>query len=101
MISISTLTDLNLNSAQLLEEAGEILSSIILHNTKLVHLYLSNNSLGNGALHVMKAIQHLTQLRTLYLSNVTLGVVSEECGEALSYAMSNKNHLKDVDLSNS
>ena len=101
MISISTLTDLNLNSTQLLEEAGEVLSSIILHNSKLVHLCLSNNSLGNGALHVMKAIQHLTQLRTLHLSNVTSGgVVSEECGEALSYAMSNNNHLEDVDLSN-
>ena len=101
MISISTLKELNLNSTQLLEEAGEILSSIILHNTRLVHLDLSNNSLSNGALHVMKAIQHLTQLRTLHLSNVTSGgVVSEECGEALSYAMSNNNYLEDVDLSN-
>ena len=101
MISISTLTDLNLISTQLLEEAGEVLSSIILHNTRLVHLRLSNNSLGNGALHVMKALQHLTQLRTLHLCNVTSGgVVSEECGEALSYAMSNNNHLEDVDLSN-
>ena len=101
LIGISTLRNLNLNSTQLLEEAGEVLSSIILHNTRLEHLYLSNNSLGNGALHVMKAIQHLTQLRTLHLSNVTSGrVVSEECGEALSYAMSNNNHLEDVDLSN-
>ena len=101
MISISTLTDLNLSSTQLLEEAGEILLSIILHNTRLINLYLSNNSLGNGALHVLKAIQHLTQLRILRLGDVTSGgVVSEECGEALSYAMSNNTHLEDVDLSN-
>ena len=101
MVTISTLTDLNLNSTQLLEETGEVLSCIILHNTGLEHLYLSNNNLGNGAVHVMKAIQHLTQLRTLHLSNVTSsGVVSEECGEALSYAMSNNNHLENIDLSN-
>ena len=101
MVTISTLTDLNLNSTQLLEETGEVLSCIILHNTGLEHLYLSNNNLGNGAVHVMKAIQHLTQLRTLHLGNVTSSrVVSEECGEALSYAMSNNNHLEDIDLSN-
>ena len=101
MVTISTLTDLNLNSTQLLEETGEVLSCIILHNTGLAHLYLSNNNLGNGAVHVMKAIQHLTQLRKLHLGNVTSGgVVSEECGEALSYAMSNNNHLEDIDLSN-
>ena len=99
MMSISTLTALNLNNSQLLQETGELLSSIILNNTMLVNLNLGNNNLGNGALHVIKAIQHLTQLRTLHLGNINITKeVCEGCGEALSHALSNNTHLENIQL---
>ena len=97
--SIATLTTLNLINARLGEDAGEILSSIILHNIKLVHINLSYNNLGNGALHVIKAVQQLTQLEVLHLSNINLGEeVIKECGHALSCTIINSTQLAVLDL---
>ena len=100
LLSITTLISLNLSNAQLSKDEGEILSSIILHNVKLIRINLSDNNLGNGALHVIKAIQHLTRLEVLQLSNINFGEeVIKECDQDLSYIIINCTQLAVLDLS--
>ena len=95
--NISTLTSLNLGKTLLVQEAGEDLSSIILHNTKLVYLYLSGNDLREGALQVVKALQQITSLKVLDLGNCNLP--KEICGE-LAHVIDCNKYLEQLLLPN-
>ena len=87
--TISTLRFLNLNDNQIPEEAGEALASVILHNTGLEELHLSDNNLSKGILKVLKALQHITSLKTLNLEKV--GITKEASSELALAITSNKN----------
>ena len=103
MTKVSNLKCLSLQNTQLFQQTGLWLSSIILQNTGLIHLDLSDNHLGDGALHVIKAIQCLTQLKILNLSNIKLTLskkISEDCGKALLCGLMNNTNLENVNLSN-
>ena len=103
MTKISNLKVLSLKNTQLFQQAGEYLSSIILQNTGLICLDLSDNHLGSGALHVIQAMQCLTQLKILNLSNIKLTLskkLSEDCGKALLCGLMNNTNLENVNLSN-
>ena len=96
--NISTLHILNLRKTCLLNEAGNLLSDVILHNSRLVYIDISDNDLNDGALQVIKAIKHLKQLETLALGNINLTSANNECGEDLSETIINNTHLTDIDL---
>ena len=103
MTKVSNLKCLSLQNTQLFQQTGLCLSSIILQNTGLIHLDLSDNHLGDGALHVIQAMQCLTQLKILNLSNIKLTLskkTSEDLGKALLCGLMNNTNLVNVNLSN-
>ena len=88
MKDITTLTKLKLSKTHLRKEAGESLSTIILHNAKLVHINFSDNNLGKGTLHVMRALKHLTQLKALHFRNISSSkALNEEWSRELALAI--------------
>ena len=95
LITISTIKSLNMNDNQITEEAGEALTSVILHNTGLEELHLSGNNLGKGLLNVMKATQHITSLRKLSLGNNNISI---EVSNELASAIKVNKHLEVVEL---
>ena len=96
----TTLTELNLSKTHLPEEAGEPLSLIILHNTKLRHINLSHNHLGNGALHVMKALKQLEELKSLRLCNISSSkTLNDEWSKELACAIHSSRCLELLSLS--
>ena len=95
--TISTLQYLNFNNNQMTEEAGEALASVILHNTRLEKLHLSDNNLGEGTLKVLKALQHITSLKLLDLEYN--GMPKEASGE-LALALTSNKHLEELWLAN-
>ena len=100
VMNISSLVLLNLNNAHLEQDGGKMLASIILCNTNLQYLDLSDNNLGNTVFHVLKAIQHLKRLIALCLCNISLEKLNQECGEAFSYAIMNNVYLEIFNLDN-
>ena len=99
VMNMSSLVMLNLSNAHLEQESGEMLASIILCNTNLQYLDLSDNNLGNNTVfHVIKAIQHLKRLIALCLRNISLEKLNQECGEAFSYAIMNNVYLEIFNL---
>ena len=89
--TITTLTMLNLNNNQITQEAGEALTSVIIHNTRLEELHLRTNSLGIGAVKVAKALQHITTLKILDLSNNN---IPQEACEELALGIKSNEQLK-------
>ena len=97
LTTITTLTVLYLNNNQIPQEAGEALASVIMHNTGLEELYLSDNNLGVGTLKIAKALQCITTLRILGLGNNN--IPQEACDE-LALAIKSNKHLKSLLLNN-
>ena len=93
LTTITTLTVLNLENNQLTQQAGEILASVIMHNTGLEDLCLNNDHLGVGALKVSEALQHITTLRILGLSN---NEIPQEACDNLTLAIKSNKHLKQL-----
>ena len=89
--TMSSLICLNINDNQITEEAGEVLASVILHNTRLEKLYLRNNNFGKGMLEVAKALQHITSLKSLNLCN---NGISNEVSVELAIAFKLNKHLE-------
>ena len=99
LMNISTLKSLDLSNAHLSQGAGEILSKVLLNNSDLIHINVSKNNLGNGALHVINSIQYCRQLIKVGLRNINLGkVIFKESGEALSNAIISNTALEYIDL---
>ena len=90
--TISTLKLLIINNTQITEEAGEALASVVVHNTGLEELYLSNNNLGEGMLVVIKTLQQLTSLKSIGLTNTNIS--KEASGELALAIQSNKDLQK-------
>ena len=102
MTKVSNLEVLILKNAQLFQQSAVCLSSVILQNSGLIYLDLSDNHLGSGALHVIKAIQCLTQLKGLDLSNINLTLskkTSEDWGKALLCGLMKNTNLENINLS--
>ena len=95
LTTITTLTVLDLDNNQIPQEADEVLASVIMHNTGLEELYLSDNNLGAGALKIAKALQCITTLRILGLGNSN--IPQEACDELALTVKLNK-HLKQFEL---
>ena len=93
--TISALKLLNMNNNQITEEAGEALASVILHNTGLEELHLSNNNLGDGILIVAKALQHITSLRSLDLGDNN---IPEKASCEIALAVKSNKHLEKLVL---
>ena len=98
---ISSLKVLNLQSNQLTEDAGEYLSSVIFSNTGLHQLFLDNNDIGKGMLHIVTALQQLNSLQALGLSNTNMPkdatddlALAIECNQSLNTVQLNKNNLQ-------
>ena len=98
MSTISTLKFLNINKNQITEEAGEAIASVILHNTKLEELHLSDNNLEDGMLKAAKDLKHISSLRSLDLSNNN---ISKEVADELALAISVNKQLEEMQLYNS
>ena len=95
--TISTLSVLNISNTQTTDEAGEALASVVIHNTGLKELYLSNNNLGEGMLVVTKALQQITSLRSIGLCNIN---ISREASCALALVIRSNRHLEKLWLHN-
>ena len=98
---ISSLKELNLRSNQLTEDAGEYLSSVICNNAGLNQLFLDNNDIGKGMLHIVKALQQLNSLQVLDLSNTNMPkdvtddlALAIECNQSLNTVQLNNNNLQ-------
>ena len=92
-----TLTVLDLSNNQISQEAGESLSSVIMHNTRLEELHLHSNNLGIGTLEVAKALQHITTLKMLDMSNNN---IPQEVSRELAVAIESNQLLTKLWLSN-
>ena len=95
--NISTLKYLNLINSQTTEEAVAALASVILHNTGLEELYLSDNNFAEGLFNVMKALQHVTSLKILTLGNSN---ISKEVSCELALAVESNKQLQKLWLHN-
>ena len=84
----TSLQVLNVRNNQLNAEACKALASVVLHNTGLEELHLSNNNLDKGAIEIMRALQHITSLRLLDLGNSNLP--NEVSGELALAVQSNR-----------
>ena len=93
--TISTLKYLNFNNNQMTEGAGETLASVILHNTGLEELHLSDNNLGEGLSNVMKALQRVTSLRALDLGDNN---VTKEVSCDLAHVIKSNMYLEKLSL---
>ena len=58
-LQYSSLSVLSSQCSQLTEDAVEYISSIILNNTGMNELYLNDNNIGKGVLHIDEALQNL------------------------------------------
>ena len=88
---ISSLAELDLRFNQLNEDAGEYLSSVICNNLGLNKLFLDNNDIGKGMLHIVKALQQLNSLQVLVVSNTNMPkevtddlALAIECNQSLN-----------------
>ena len=97
LITITTLTTLNLDNNQLSQEAGEALASVIMHNTRLEQLYLDSNNLGIGTVKVAKSLQHITTLKMLSLNSNN---IPQEASNELALAIKSNQLLKKLRISN-
>ena len=88
---VSSLQILDFQSNQLNNDAGELLAPVILNNKFLKHLYLGNNSIGKGMMHIVKSLQQITSLELLDLSNNN--IPKEVCNE-IAVAIEVNNKLK-------
>ena len=95
--TISTLKKLNINNNQITEEAGKALASVILHNTGLKELHLSDNNLGEGTSEVAKALQKITSLRSLDFGNNN---ISRAAAVDLAKAIESNKYLEKLWLNN-
>ena len=95
--SIATLKVLNINNNHIGEEAGEALASVIIHNTGMEKLYLSDNNLGYGILKVAKALQHITSLKLLDLGNNN---IPKEVSGEIALAIKSNGRLENLSLNN-
>ena len=95
--TISILKLLDLSNNQITKEAGEALASVILHNTGLEELYLSDNNLGEGLSNIMKALQHVTSLRVLGLGDNN---ITKEVSGDLAHVIKSNMHLQKLWLYN-
>ena len=66
--NISTLKDLNINNNQIGEGGGEVLASVIMNNTGLRELYISNNNIQNSAMKISEALQCIVNIESLDIS---------------------------------
>ena len=73
------------------KEAAEALASVILHNTGLEEIDISNNNLGEGTSKVAKALQQITSLRSLDFGNNN---ISKAAAGDLSLAIKSNKHLE-------
>ena len=95
--TISTLKFLAINGNQITNDAGEALASVVIHNTGIIELFLSNNILGDGILEITKALQHITSLRSLDLSNNN---IPKEVSGELALAVKSNGCLEKLNLNN-
>ena len=95
LTTISTLKNLNINNNHITEEATEALASVILHNTGLEEIDISNNNLGEGTLKVAKALQRITSLRSLDFGNNN---ISKAAAGDLALAIKSNKHLEKLCL---
>ena len=95
--TISTLTLLAINNAQIMDEATEALASVVTHNTRLEVLHLSNNNLGEGMLVVTKALQQITSLKSIDLGNTN---ISKEASDEIPFVVKSNKYLEKLWLYN-
>ena len=95
LTTISTLKNLNINNNHITEEAAEALASVILNNTGLEEIDISNNNLGEGTLKVAKALQRITSLRSLDFGNNN---ISKAAAGDLALAIKSNKHLEKLCL---
>ena len=95
LTTISTLKYLNINNNHITEEAAEALASVILHNTGLEEIDISNNNLGEGTLKVAKALRRITSLRSLDFGNNN---ISKAAAGDLALAIKSNKHLEKLCL---
>ena len=88
LTTINTLKVLNMNNNLIGEKASEALASVVLNNTGLQELYISNNNLGDGILEVARALQHIKLLLSVNLGNNN--VPKEASGKLAHAVKSNK-----------
>ena len=93
----SSLKGINLRYNQLTEDAGEYLSSVICNNVGLNKLFLDNNDIGKGMLHIVRALQQLNSLQVLGLSNTNM---PKEVTDDLPLAIGCNQSLNTVQLNN-
>ena len=91
LTKISTLKVLNMGNNLIGEKAGEVLATVILYNTALQQLYLSNDNLGEGILEVAQALQHIISLESINLGNNN---VPKEASCELALAIKSNKHLE-------
>ena len=91
-----SLQRLDLSGNHIPEEACEAIASVILNNTELEYLVLSDNSFGKGTLDIAKALQELYLLKVLELGNVNM---PDEISEELALAIECNLFLNTVNLS--
>ena len=82
--NISTLRSLDIKQNKITEEAGEALSKVILSNTDIEELYLSNNSLQAGVIQLLKALKRVRLLKVLDIENNITNKVLDKA-TSLSY----------------
>ena len=91
--TISTLKLLNINNTQTTDEAGEALASVVIHNTGLEELHVSDNNLGKGMLIIYKALKQITSLRSIELENIN---ISKEVSGKLALAIQSNTSLEQL-----
>ena len=73
--SLSTLKVLNIRHNQIAEEAADSLSLLVLNNSMIEDLWLSNNKLKAGVVKILKALETLPKLRALDIENNSIYAV--------------------------
>ena len=94
---ISSLTQLDLNNNQIPKEAGKAIASVILSNSGLTCLVLSDNNISVGILDIAKALQKISTLQVLDLGNTN---VPKEISKELAAVIECNRNLNTVKLYN-
>ena len=97
--SISTVTYLNLETTNLINEAADAIASVIKSNTGIEQLYLGNNKLGAGALKIVRALKEVSSLKVLDLTNNNIsGIIADDLAAVIDHNSLQKLWLANNDL---
>ena len=92
---LSTLQLLDLQNNHLTKQTGDWLKHVITNNPAMKVLFLDNNNIGTGGLHITEAMQNIKSLKMLGLSNNSL---PNEIAQRLAVAIKSNHYLESLTL---